>query len=55
MKAAPLAEVLAGREKITIAEYERIMGMATPLDGAPRPGTFRFAGVDAHRRQYTRG
>ena len=55
MKIAPLAEVLAGREKITIAEYERIMGMSQPFDGAPRPGTFRFAGVEANRRQYTRG
>lgn len=56
MKAAPLAEVLAGRERITIDEYERIMGASAPLDAASpgRPGTFRFTGVDAHRRQYAR-
>jgi hydroxymethylglutaryl-CoA synthase len=52
--AAPLAEVLAGRERITIHEYERIMASTAPLDAASRPGAFRFSGVVDHRRQYTR-
>jgi hydroxymethylglutaryl-CoA synthase len=55
VKAASLAEVLARRERITIDEYERIMALSAPLEGAPRPGAFRFTGVDAHRRQYARG
>jgi hydroxymethylglutaryl-CoA synthase len=55
VKAAPIAEVLAGRERITAEEYERIMALTTPLDQAPRPGSFRFTGVAEHRRQYARG
>lgn len=54
VKSAPIAEVLAGRERIDVAEYERIMALTTPLEGAPRPGSFRFTGVDSHRRQYAR-
>jgi hydroxymethylglutaryl-CoA synthase len=54
VKAAPLAEVLAGRERITAEEYERIMALTAPLDQAPRPGSFRFTGVVEHRRQYAR-
>jgi hydroxymethylglutaryl-CoA synthase len=50
---APFCELLAGRDRITIHEYERIMALTTPLDGA-RPGAFRFSGVVEHRRQYTR-
>ncbi len=50
----PVAEVLAGRERIDVAEYERIMAMTAPLPGVPRPGSFRFTGVDSHRRQYAR-
>jgi hydroxymethylglutaryl-CoA synthase len=52
--AAPIAEVLAGRERITVPEYERIMGLTAPLDALPRPGGFRFTGVTEHRRQYSR-
>jgi hydroxymethylglutaryl-CoA synthase len=55
VKAASLGEVLARRERITIDEYERIMALSAPLEGVPRPGAFRFTGVDAHRRQYARG
>jgi hydroxymethylglutaryl-CoA synthase len=54
VSASPIAEVLAGRERISIAEYERIMALTTPLDAAPRPGAFRFTGVVEHRRQYAR-
>jgi hydroxymethylglutaryl-CoA synthase len=52
--AARLPEVLAARERITVAEYERIMALApaTPPDEAPPPGGFRFTGVAEHRRQY---
>ena len=52
--AARLPEVLAARERITVAEYERIMALApsAPPDAAPPPGGFRFTGVAEHRRQY---
>ena len=53
--AAPLAEVLAGRERISIEAYERIMAATSPLVKPPRPGTFRFDGVVDHKRQYLRG
>ena len=50
--AAPIAEVLAGRERISIAEYESIMALTSPLGLPPHPGAFRFTGVVEHRRQY---
>jgi hydroxymethylglutaryl-CoA synthase len=53
MNGAPITEVLAARERITIHEYERIMALTSPLEGA-KPGAFRFSGVVDHRRQYTR-
>jgi hydroxymethylglutaryl-CoA synthase len=53
MNGAPITEVLAARERITIHEYERIMALTLPLEGA-KPGAFRFSGVVDHRRQYTR-
>lgn len=53
--AAQVGEVLAARERISVAEYERIMALAAPLDDKPAPGTFRFTGVTEHRRQYTAG
>jgi hydroxymethylglutaryl-CoA synthase len=53
--AASIAEVLAGRERIPVDEYERIMALTAPIDTAPRAGAFRFTGVDNHRRQYARG
>ncbi|HEX5058590.1 MAG TPA: hydroxymethylglutaryl-CoA synthase [Kofleriaceae bacterium] len=52
--AAPLAEVLAGRERIPIAEYEKIMALTAPLTGTPHAGAFRYSGTVEHRRQYTR-
>jgi hydroxymethylglutaryl-CoA synthase len=55
MAAAPIAEVLAGRERITIDEYERIMALTAPMEGAPRSGTFRYTGTVDHKRQYARG
>jgi hydroxymethylglutaryl-CoA synthase len=53
--AADIADVLARRERITVAEYERIMALASPVDEPPPPDGFRFTGVDAHRRQYRAG
>ena len=52
--AAKLDEMLAARERITVGEYERIMSLAAgaPLAESPSPGSFRFTGIDAHRRQY---
>lgn len=56
--AARLDELLAARERISIAEYERIMALppTAPLDGgaADPGGGFRFAGVVNHQRQYVR-
>jgi hydroxymethylglutaryl-CoA synthase len=54
VRAAPIAEVLAGRQRITIPEYERIMAMTSPIGVPPHPGAFRFTGVVEHRRQYAR-
>lgn len=53
--AARLGELLESREKITVAEYERIMAQPStaPLPADATPG-FRFVGVDSHRRQYAR-
>ncbi len=55
--AARIADVLAVRERISIAEYERIMALspASPLGEPPPAGGFRFAGVTDHRRQYVTG
>ena len=51
--AAPIAEELAARAKISIHEYERIMAMTTPLAG--NSGDVRFTGVVEQRREYSRG
>lgn len=50
--AARLDEVLAARERITVAEYEEIMAMTSPAAELPRAGSFRFIGTEDHRRQY---
>jgi hypothetical protein len=43
--------VLTQRERISVAEYERIMALSEPL---PRRGSeFQFTGVVEQRRQYT--
>ena len=55
MAGAPIAELLARRERITIEEYERIMALTSPIDAPPAPGTFRYTGAVEHRRQYARG
>jgi len=55
--AAGLDEVLAARERISIAEYEQIMALppTAPLARRTGPefdGNFRFLGVTNHQRQY---
>lgn len=55
--AARIADVLAARERISIADYERIMALppTAPLVRWPSdpPGDgFRFVGVSNHQRQY---
>jgi hydroxymethylglutaryl-CoA synthase len=52
IEAARLTDVLAQRERITVAEYEAIMAMTAPSAELPLPGAFRFTGVEEHRRQY---
>lgn len=55
--AVGLSEVLERRERISVQQYERIMGQP-PLEPAAQlapPGTFRFIGVESHRRLYARG
>ena len=54
---AGIDSILERRVQIGVAEYERIMGLASdmpPEDDAP-PNGFRFAGVVENRRTYTRG
>jgi hydroxymethylglutaryl-CoA synthase len=56
--AAHIPELLAARERISIAEYERIMALPATAPLVPRPnpigdGVFRFVGVTNHQRQYT--
>jgi len=53
--AAGIADLLAARERITFADYERIMALNAPLEQSPAPGSFRFSGVVQHRRQYASG
>ncbi|MCW5807509.1 MAG: hydroxymethylglutaryl-CoA synthase [Deltaproteobacteria bacterium] len=52
---AAIDDVLAARERISVAEYERIMALpaTSPLGAAPTDG-YRFVGVSGHQRQYAR-
>jgi hydroxymethylglutaryl-CoA synthase len=55
--AARIPELLAERERITVGEYERIMGLPPTAPLVPWPGrgtdaVFRFVGVANHQRQY---
>ena len=54
---AELERVLAARERIDVAEYERLMGLpaSAPEAAAPAPGAFRLRGVEEHRRLYAGG
>lgn len=53
--AAPISDVLSVRERISISDYVRIMGLTSPLGIAPAAGEVRFTGVSEHRRQYVCG
>jgi hydroxymethylglutaryl-CoA synthase len=46
--------ILADRERIDVAEFERIMRqpLTAPDDIAPRPGTYRLRAIRDHRRIY---
>ena len=44
--------MLAARERISVAEYEQIMGMTAPI-GDVRG--FSFVGVEDFQRRYERG
>jgi hydroxymethylglutaryl-CoA synthase len=54
---AEIDRLLDSRERVSIAEYEHWMNTdpVAPPTLEPRPGTYRFAGIDAHRRLYLRG
>ena len=57
--AANLPGLLAARERISIADYERIMALPpsaplVPVPGRASDGGFRFVGVTNHQRQYAR-
>jgi hydroxymethylglutaryl-CoA synthase len=58
--AAQIDELLAARERISVAEYERIMALPPTAPLVPWPGhapgdQFRFVGVSNHQRQYASG
>jgi len=58
--AAQIDELLAARERISVAEYERIMALPPTAPLLPWPGhapgdQFRFVGVSNHQRQYASG
>jgi hydroxymethylglutaryl-CoA synthase len=53
VRALNLDAILAAREHIAIAEYEKIMALTVPIE-TPRPGSFAFVGVEEHRRLYAR-
>ncbi|MBJ6762549.1 hydroxymethylglutaryl-CoA synthase family protein [Myxococcaceae bacterium JPH2] len=57
MARAGVEEVLARRERVSVEEYERLMGLAPDAPEAltPEPGTFRLAEIREHRRLYTGG
>lgn len=57
LRAARVGAMLAERRRLGIAEYERIMRLASdaPLSQSPRPGTFRLAEIRDHRRVYVAG
>ena len=51
--------LLSGRERVSVAEYERLMGLREALDQKPlapaaEGATPRFLGVEQHKRVYSR-
>jgi hydroxymethylglutaryl-CoA synthase len=57
IEAARVGEILSARERIDVAEYERIMALAPdePPAEEPAPGMFRFVGTRDQRRLYAAG
>ena len=53
--AAGIADLLARRTRISIAEYEQLMAQTAPPALRPRTGSFRYIGTVEHRREYVRG
>jgi hydroxymethylglutaryl-CoA synthase len=57
MARSDLESVMARRERVPVAEYERIMSLPydAPEAVAPAPGTFRLAEIRDHKRHYVEG
>jgi len=57
MARSDLESVMARRERVPVAEYERIMSLPydAPEAVAPAPGTFRLAEIRDHKRRYVEG
>ena len=57
MARSDLEAVMARRERVSVAEYERIMNLPydAPEAVAPAPGTFRLAELRDHKRRYVEG
>ncbi|HLL03194.1 MAG TPA: hydroxymethylglutaryl-CoA synthase [Myxococcaceae bacterium] len=57
MARSDLESVMARRERVPVAEYERIMNLPydAPEAVAPAPGTFRLAEIRDHKRRYVEG
>ncbi len=57
MAATDVEAVLARRERVSMEEYERLMGLPpdAPEPVAPAPGAFRLAEIHEHRRRYVEG
>jgi hydroxymethylglutaryl-CoA synthase len=57
MARADLDSVMARRERVPVAEYERIMNLPydAPEAVAPAPGTFRLAELKDFKRRYVEG
>ncbi|MET0402760.1 MAG: hydroxymethylglutaryl-CoA synthase [Cystobacter sp.] len=57
MAKADVEGVLARRERVSVAEYERIMNLPyeSPEAIAPAPGEFRLKDIRDHRRAYVAG
>lgn len=57
LKAAGLSTFVERRVRIPVEEYERLMSLppSAPEAATPEAGTFRFTGVEDHRRKYAAG
>lgn len=54
---AGIDQVLAERERVSVEEYERLMGLSpdAPEPVAPAPDAFRLEGIRDHKRAYVPG